>query len=1119
MSTAVQGEGPAEVALGRRDYAEALHRVKNAVVDTRASQSLDPIRLPTKLRSRIERAQRRAAAAKDGVSIFSPSTEISHLQLREDAAQPLAAAAPGCTAPLARSERALSSVSRHQEQQQPPSVATAALLREKVHLPDVVLAHKMRDFEAKTSANSLLLDPLDNSLGRLSIDEKERVMLRMQAKIQRLTKDIDEHFVRIKDELDANVSGTRRTTGPVRWALPRRGSCTLWVADADGVCRLSLQGVFDAAANYQRAQAICLVELQKRCKLEQLRDEAIREVVDGDENVSAASDGRQRRMSGKLSLLLAQSNQLGHDGAEDDMRQELTPLVLIVAEGDSKRETSSRHSTLKTGKPGEAKTSQAKAKKNCKPLPRLLAHGSNQHDRENAVAQQGGGDTGAPSSRPPRDSKKSPTNRREDLSPTGGGGERTNRSSHGHPKADTSRLGGGDRGDDALAHHPHIAQVLQHMASGGVGSSRRATSLPGGVNTPVSDPDDARPKAAKEHWTERSKAYQVIAGRTTEALRKRSERVRWDSLNHFTQTADTPTLAISDALTKRLSATKDPNGSRGGTDRGSRNASELSVREDVAEKRKRVNQAYASVQEQIRARLHLEKKRQLTSSAKSSRSKTSGRVTEAGVGIDGGSGVAASTLASFPECADPHSGEMRSPHSIMPSVTLQAHRRASFLGASASAPALGGKLEQFDTLATGPHAAPSSGKPALAARSASQLALRLSMSAPGLPNAAGSGAVHGRSDGGRNSLVEKKLRASHMRQRRKEPLIGAPVQTDFNTIGHHSNARMEERRYSAQTWMWHHPTEPGANGPKPIFERSNEDDDEDDGGDTFGYGLEDGGEGNDNDDDDDDDVLENDRTDDNDTDDTSSVAYSFYALESARSSRSTASTVMHAGPRKKKAAKKRHGKLLHQASSSSLHHSHASGQTAGSMAMQSRLEEIWRALEFPFSHKLLMLEKYAELQDADVFQCSLASWEKVAEVVLIRERMKAALKDFEEHGDVKPPSRFTGSEWMFVRSLQIETPGEGVIQAMSSQELVNWVREERHCTRFCRLSAYAAVRVCGVCSVVRTGRSEITWTQSRASATSLRRSSRRQQATSSSSKAARTRHACKSSKERTATVV
>lgn len=48
--------------------AAALQRLRSVMIDTRASQNLEPIRLPHKLRERIDKAQRRAAAAKDGAS-------------------------------------------------------------------------------------------------------------------------------------------------------------------------------------------------------------------------------------------------------------------------------------------------------------------------------------------------------------------------------------------------------------------------------------------------------------------------------------------------------------------------------------------------------------------------------------------------------------------------------------------------------------------------------------------------------------------------------------------------------------------------------------------------------------------------------------------------------------------------------------------------------------------------------------------------------------------------------------------------------------------------------------------------------------------------------------------
>lgn len=95
------------------------------------------------------------------------------------------------------------------------SPARQLLLHEKIHLPEVVMSHKMRDFEAKTNANSLLADPLDNSLNRLTIEEKERVMQRMQEKIQQITRNIDDNFLKLKDELDANVSAGRICNVPL----------------------------------------------------------------------------------------------------------------------------------------------------------------------------------------------------------------------------------------------------------------------------------------------------------------------------------------------------------------------------------------------------------------------------------------------------------------------------------------------------------------------------------------------------------------------------------------------------------------------------------------------------------------------------------------------------------------------------------------------------------------------------------------------------------------------------------------------------------------------------------------------------------------------------------------
>lgn len=58
-------ESNAAIAIrGSLDSSDAA--VRAVLMDTRSSQALEPVKLPTKLRTRIEKAQRRAAAAKDG---------------------------------------------------------------------------------------------------------------------------------------------------------------------------------------------------------------------------------------------------------------------------------------------------------------------------------------------------------------------------------------------------------------------------------------------------------------------------------------------------------------------------------------------------------------------------------------------------------------------------------------------------------------------------------------------------------------------------------------------------------------------------------------------------------------------------------------------------------------------------------------------------------------------------------------------------------------------------------------------------------------------------------------------------------------------------------------------
>ncbi|KAI9983268.1 hypothetical protein PInf_007212 [Phytophthora infestans] len=258
LPLAINGMSDDRVAVGKPFFdASAL-----LLVDTRASQSLEPIRLPAKLRERIDRAQRRANAAKEGLSIFTKESK--------DAAVP---------APTATAGRRIATAP-------PPETTTASIfggiadphrastanggMDDKMHLPNVVLSHKMRDFEARANAGGNVVlfsaDAADRSLQGLSLEDRERVMLVMQTKIRQIASDVDANFARITKALDAN-------------------------------------GIFDSTANIQRAQTLCLVDLQRRCKLDKLRDEAMREVL----NLSTSVIANQKtpvNPARKLSQLL-----------------------------------------------------------------------------------------------------------------------------------------------------------------------------------------------------------------------------------------------------------------------------------------------------------------------------------------------------------------------------------------------------------------------------------------------------------------------------------------------------------------------------------------------------------------------------------------------------------------------------------------------------------------------------------------------------------------------------------------------------------------------------------------------------------------------------------------------
>ncbi|GAB9474914.1 hypothetical protein Gpo141_00012029, partial [Globisporangium polare] len=131
--------------------ATVLQRLRSVMIDTRASQSLEPIRLPHTLRDRIDKAQRRAAAAKDGVSIFTQSTDQQQSESsfllaapsQTTKAQPGTSSSPGhvnATKPGGAPSKAGTSPGRMSSMlAADTSPASQLLLHEKIHLPEVVL--------------------------------------------------------------------------------------------------------------------------------------------------------------------------------------------------------------------------------------------------------------------------------------------------------------------------------------------------------------------------------------------------------------------------------------------------------------------------------------------------------------------------------------------------------------------------------------------------------------------------------------------------------------------------------------------------------------------------------------------------------------------------------------------------------------------------------------------------------------------------------------------------------------------------------------------------------------------------------------------------------------------
>ncbi|KAL3658774.1 hypothetical protein V7S43_016143 [Phytophthora oleae] len=470
------------------------------LVDTRASQSLEPIRLPAKLRDRIERAQRRANAAKDGVSIFTKESKDARRS---------------ATAPETTSTAALGDFEPHR---------SSTANEEKMHLPDVVLRHKMRDFEARANTGGVALfsvEPADRSLQRLSLEDRERVMLAMQSKIRQIASDVDANFARLTKALDAN-------------------------------------GIFDSAANIQRAQTLCLVDLQRRCKLEKLRDEAMREVLHLPTSTTAknALFPRQKpiaKPSDKLSQLLRPSSRA---------RSAETPPPTTTKRRKRKPLHASKLPTLRT----------ADTKGNQK-LPSPVSRPATDEPR------RGGKATSVPTSL---------SAAREEV---------------------TSAANVGSNDGDLHSRHPHVAQVLQLLTTGEASTNKASASF--NTNSAEADMEHARTLDPAEEWTQRNPSYQAVGARAAEAVRRCGERQRWDSLGHFGSKSSIRSLptALRQRLESQQAAWK-----RGEDTPRSDNGSDVG---DVSEgsNQQHDREMYAELQARIRERLITTERRTRTAAA------------------------------------------------------------------------------------------------------------------------------------------------------------------------------------------------------------------------------------------------------------------------------------------------------------------------------------------------------------------------------------------------------------------------------------------------------------------------------------------------------------------------
>ncbi|KAH7459710.1 uncharacterized protein KRP23_14972 [Phytophthora ramorum] len=899
------------------------------LVDTRASQSLEPIRLPAKLRDRIDRAQRRAAAAKDGVSIFTTDS-------KDSAVSGPALGRRTTTAPAA-TKATVGDVGELQRASTASGVNGSP--GEKMHLPDVVLSHKMRDFEARANTGGgvalFSVEPADRSLQRLSLEDRERVMLAMQSKIRQIANDVDANFARITKALDA-------------------------------------KGIFDSSANIQRAQTLCLVDLQRRCKLDRLRDEAMREVLHLPTPSSAARNrGGNVAVSHKLSQLLTRSR--GNPGETEAL------------------------AAINTTTPSRRKRKPARAPK----LP-ALHHGDDSLSKDNQMAE---------TSSPPPSGSQDNGNRSPGRMASRRGGLAPSITSQLMAREDFGFSAGvgtasGSEGD-IFARHPHVAQILQLLAAGETSSTKTSTNA--NVNTAEADMEHTRLLDPVDEWMQRSASYQAVGTRAAEALRRCSERQRWDTLGHFGPNCVSLKMScIPPALRVRLdyqhsSWVKSRATSRIDDDDDEANGART-VEKDSNNQQQRDKEIYAELQARIREHLRATEKRTRTAAA-AVRSVGASRRARQVLTAPAKMMTGTSSTASLPTSGvSPSRGNQQSPGAPSPTLRI-----------SASEPALPVSMPMKIT--------------AEAKTSSPQRHSRLGSRA-------------------RVSVLEQKLlddpsQPISRHGRRKESLIGAPhAELGRTAIGRHSEARLAFRRYSAQTWAWHLP--PGTNPPN-VVDTINEEEEE----------------ANDNFDDErcDQGDAEDDSEDGEEGEDTTEYADSdLESVDSSRTSFSARSTIsMVSVKRRVSNGNRKHGKSKRPMAAQRRPSRGPVGRSAGNtlaghaLSLHARLEVIWRVLQFPFSNKLSMLERLSTLQDADAFLSALEHWERVTPLVAIRHRMKLALSGFAERGELRANEWLTPPEFALVAALpkpsngsepSVETmpPLKTEFDSMSPSAFVDWAR-------------------------------------------------------------------------------